>query len=261
MFIDEFKQTIQTLCGNLQGKTLFISSDVSLMILDALRRKEKLDLNDLIEVFRELITPAGNLIFPTYNWDFCKGIGFDYKKTLSRTGSLTQCALERKDFKRTKHPIYSFAVWGKDQAYLTGLDYTDSFGKDSLFAWFEQVGALNLFINVSYQNSATFVHFVEERNQVPYRFIKSFTADYTDENGKTSPKTYTMFVRYLDREVITTIDPMDEIFVKEQAVKKARFISSELKLLDMKKACALTDDNIIHHNADRIVIVRELANK
>ena len=83
--------------------------------------------------------------------------------------------------------------------------------------------AKNLFINVSYQNSATFVHFLEERNNVNYRFIKEFTAQYTDENGNTSVKTYSMFVRYLDKEVITTIDPMHDVFVKNSAAKETMF--------------------------------------
>ena len=52
-----------------------------------------------------------NILFPTFNWDFCKGKSFNYNNTRSMTGSLSNVALKRPDFKRSKNPIYSFAVW------------------------------------------------------------------------------------------------------------------------------------------------------
>ena len=255
--INELKNKFTEL-GIEKGNTIFVSSDVTLLLYDSLRRKQKITLDDIINILQDIIGHNGNLIFPTYNWDFCKGKTFDYRKTISKTGSLTQKALDRKDFKRTKHPIYSFAVWGKDQDYLTSLDYKDSFGADSIFGWFEKVQAKNLIINVSYQHSATFVHFLEERNKVNYRFIKDFTAKYTDENGNTSIQTYSMFVRYLDKEVITTIDPMQEVFVKNGAVKETMLVNSYLRLLDMEKAYELVEYNIKYENSDKLVIIKEL---
>ena len=44
---------------------------------------------------------------------FCEGKDFDYKKTQSKCGLLSNIALKRDDFLRTKNPIYSFAVTGK----------------------------------------------------------------------------------------------------------------------------------------------------
>ena len=58
---------------------------------------------------------------------------FDYKKTPSNCGSLSNIALQRSDFKRTKHPIHSFAVFGKHKNYLCNLENKSSWGEDSPF--------------------------------------------------------------------------------------------------------------------------------
>ncbi|MBQ9788402.1 MAG: AAC(3) family N-acetyltransferase [Lentisphaeria bacterium] len=255
MFLDKFKKTMHALCGDINGKTLFVSSDVSTLLSDSLEFGVMIDLNEIIDLLYKLVGEQGNLIFPTYNWDFCKGITFDYYKTKSRTGALPRIVLKRKDFIRTQHPIYSFAVKGKDADFLASLDYRDAFGADSIFAWFAKVKAQNLFINVPYQHSATFVHHIEEKNKVNYRFIKNFTADYIDKNGLLSNKTYSMFVRYLDREIITTVDPMHEVFLDKGIVKETKFINTKLRLLDMQKAYMVVEENIVLHNCDRLVII------
>ena len=143
MLFDELKRLLNGFEIK-KGDTLIVSSDVTMLLYTFYANKEHLNLNDFIDCLQNLVGDNGNVIFPTYNWDFCIGKAFDYHKTPSMTGSLTKIALKRKDFKRTKHPIYSFAVWGKDKNYLTALDYIDSFGDESIFAWFEKVKAKNL---------------------------------------------------------------------------------------------------------------------
>ena len=39
-----------------------------------------------------------------------------------------------------------------------------------------------IFFDISVQQGITFVHYVEETLQVPYRYFKSFCSDYIDEN-------------------------------------------------------------------------------
>ena len=253
MFVEDLKNCFKNL-GISKNDTIFVSSDISTLIYTSIKNKEKITPDDIINILIDLVGANGNLIFPTYNWDFCKGITFDYKTTPSKTGSLSQYALKRNDFIRTQHPIYSFAVYGKDAKYLASLDYKSSFGKDSIFSWFYQIGAKNLIINVSYQHSSTFVHYLEEKCSVKYRFLKNFTADYIDKEGNQSTRTYQMYVRPLDKQVLTTIDPMHELFVRENAVKEVNFNHSTIRLLDMKKAYDLVEDNIINHNSDRLAI-------
>ena len=104
-------QELPSLMGLEKGDIVLLSSDITDLYIQCKKNGEKLDLNILLDKFQEAIGEEGTLLIPTYNWIFCEGRTFDYKKTPSKTGVIGDAALKRKDFKRTKHPIYSFAVW------------------------------------------------------------------------------------------------------------------------------------------------------
>lgn len=232
---------------------IFVSSDISMLSYYFNKERIKFDPNILINILIEKIDSNGTLIFPTFNWDFCQGKTFDYHNTISKTGNLTSLALKRNDFRRTKHPIYSFAVYGKDKDYLCSLENKSSFGIDSPFNYFYEKNAKNLFINIDYQSSATFVHRVEEKIGVEYRYLKDFTSLYIDEDNNKSERTYSMYVRYLDKDVITTINPMHDIFVKNKCVEEIYFKTAFIRLLNMRKAYDLVELDILENNAKNIV--------
>ena len=62
-----------------------------------------------------------------------------------------------------------------------------------------------------------------------------------------------MFVRYLDRKVETLIDPMHEVYVKNNAVKETQNNGCLFRLLDMKKAYDLIEEDILKNNSKRLV--------
>ena len=194
--------------GIQSGDVLMVSSDITNLFLEAIRHREKPDVNLFIDSLIEKVGSEGTLLFPTYNWGFCRGETFDYKRTKCLTGSLGSVALKRPDFVRTCHPIYSFAVWGKDQQLLYGMNNESSFGDDSPFGYLYRTGAKNLIIDVEDVHSFTFTHYVEQlsydnpRSPVRvYRYIKPFTAGYVDEHGSCGTRTYSMLVRNLDLHV------------------------------------------------------------
>lgn len=236
-----------------KGDVLFISSDISKIAYHFMINSLTFNPNMFIDCLIDKIGENGTLVFPTYNWDFCKGITFEYNKTKSKVGALTNIALQRKDFKRTKHPIYSFVAWGKDQDLLCSMGNKSSFGSDSPFAYFYDVNAKNLFIDVDYNHSMTFVHYLEEKNNVKYRFSKNFKAGCIDEFSKFSTRTYSMFVRPIDGTVETMVEPMNEIFVREQIVQEMIINESRLRVLDMKKAYDLVESDIINNNSKNLV--------
>ena len=175
-----------------KGDILYIASDITRILLHHKRKEEKFYANDLIDYFLERVGSKGSLLFPTFNWGFCKGETFDYNKTPSETGSLSKIALLREDFLRTKHPIYSFVVKGKDQDYLYNLDDESGWGPKSLFAYFYENNAKNLFIGIDYKNGFTFDHYFEEKIGVDYRYFKYFEAKYINRQGKEQTKKYKM---------------------------------------------------------------------
>ena len=72
-----------------KGDKILLSSDI-LRILIKFRKKNFINPNTIINTLIEQIGKDGTLLVPTYNWDFCKGIDFNYYKTKSRNIVSTQ---------------------------------------------------------------------------------------------------------------------------------------------------------------------------
>ncbi|MEG0769680.1 MAG: AAC(3) family N-acetyltransferase [Ruthenibacterium sp.] len=190
------------------GSVVYLVSDIMQLVFACKKHGESFDANAFIDSLQRKIGPEGTLMIPAFSWDFCKGIPFDARTTRSRVGVLGDIAVQRADFVRTRHPMYSFAVWGKDAQALYDADCISSFGADSSFAYMHRADALTLVVGLSPLAGTTFVHYVEQCMHVPYRYEKSFTGLCTDANGVTAEKTVTMFVRELalNSEYLTGLD-------------------------------------------------------
>lgn len=224
--------------GLKKGDTVMVSSDLTMLLWMSRKSQDPVSPDTILNGIMSRIGEEGTLLIPTYNWDFCEGKGFDYYYTRCKTGTLGTAALSRSDFIRTKHPIYSFAVSGRDARQLFQMDNISSFGSNSPFAYLHHKNAINVLIDVDYKNSFTFTHYAEEQTglPVPYRFLKSFTGYYTDENGITMEKTYTMLVRSYELKTSVTINPMGEILEAEGIAKKYYYHERPIRILRMGEA-------------------------
>lgn len=232
---------------------VFISSDVRKIVWDAIVNKKSYNLNDFIDGIISAVGEKGSVIFPTFNWDFCNGTLFDIRSSPCKTGALGTIALNRSDFIRTKHPIYSFAVYGNASKLLKAMDNIDSFGIDSPFAFFKNYNVKNYIIDVTLERCFTFAHFVEEHSGVvKYRYIKNFTAGYIDEQGYKSERTYSMFVRDLDLDVVTTIDPIEEDLIKCKSEEKFTINSSEIKMIYLGYAYDVLLNDIVNNRSRKL---------
>lgn len=236
-----------------QTDTVLLAGDFTQL----LRRSKRLDfsLDDLLDDFKKAL-PKGTLALQSFNWDFAKGIDYNVQTSKSQTGVLSNIALKRKDFIRTKHPIYSFAVTGKYAKTLAGLDNKGAFDSKSPFAFFHSKNAVMLIFNKPLQHSFTFVHYVEQSQNVPYRYNKSFKANYTDAN-KTQTKQYDMFVRDLQNGVLTDINALEELFIEHKIMTLIDFKGVMVKKIDLVLAYEFIKQDILKNNA-RNLFTRDL---
>lgn len=234
------------------GDEIMISSDVKRLLYDCVTREDDTDMNVLLDSIIDIIGPTGTILIPTFNWDFCKGKTFDYRRTPCKTGSIGKAALKRTDFKRTKHPIYSFAVWGAGKDELCALENKSSFGADSPFTYCRDHNVKNYFIDVECQHSFTFVHYVEEQVGIKYRYIKDFTAGYIDENGVESQRTYSMNVRDLDLEIFITIYPFEEEFIQKGISRRFQVNGIDYKVVEMGKSYPVIAEDVKNNRSRRI---------
>ena len=228
-----------------QGDILYIASDITKILLYHKKHKINFNPDDFLNYFINRVGPEGTLLLPAFTWDFCRGKDFDIRGVKSDTGSLSKIALKRDDFKRTRHPIYSFAVSGKDQNFLVDLDDESGWGSKSLFAYFHKNSAKNLFIGIDYKNGFTFDHYFEEKIGVDYRYFKYFEANYIDYDGSKSKKKYKMYVRDLEKNVETSVNvKMDKVLEEKKAYSKNIFEGIYFGIVDMKVAGDVMESDI-----------------
>jgi len=222
----------------LPGDALLVSSNILKMLIKNKKKDNHLDANIIIDLLKKKIGKEGTLLFPTYNWDFCKGNEFNYKTTKSLSGSLGNTALKRNDFRRTKNPIYSFAVTGKNMDYICELDHQSCFGLDSPFGYLIKHKGKNLFIDLDYKDGFTLCHVAEETVGVDYRYFKKFSGFYVDKENKRKKVNYKMYVRDLKSKILmTAIDKkFDQILIKKKAYEMKIVNGICLTLIDMNKA-------------------------
>lgn len=250
MNLIELRNTFEEL-GIKKGTKLLVTSDILRLWANIREEDSNFQPKMIIDILKDIVTESGTLVFPTYNWGFCQGKIFDIKKTKCKTGALGQVALGLSEFKRTKHPIYSFAVWGIDATKLLSINNKEAFGKHSPFAYFHENNFRNLIIDVSYKNSFTFIHYVESCIGVIYRYKKKFTAEYIDINNISTTQTYSMYVRNLDLDV--EIPDSIEVFLDNSILyRQVTFGDFYIKTVDFIDAYDVIRNDIINNNSKNI---------
>jgi aminoglycoside 3-N-acetyltransferase len=182
----------------------------------------------------------GTLIMPTFNFDFNKGSPWDVRTTPSKMGVLTELVRTDPRAKRVFHPFYSFAILGKHAEMLGSLRYKSAYERNSVFGKLRDLNGKIMVIGLSYTNSMTFFHHIEQIEGVDYRFLKQFTGEVTDENGNTYTDTFEMLVRDIDKGVITEVDPMGTLMEEHGVIKSARIGEADVKLMKANEVYEFT---------------------
>jgi aminoglycoside 3-N-acetyltransferase len=188
-----------------EGSTLLLHSSTARLL-----RQHRVTPVQILEAILDRLGAEGTLLLPLFNFDFTNGVPFDVRSTPSHMGALTEAGRAWPGSVRTGHPVYSFAAIGKHADQFARVDNKSAYGAQSPFSILRQLDGEIAVIDLPDQNSMTFYHHVEEMMEVPYRFHKEFTGEYTDWAGETAQRTYSIFVRDLDAGVRTSVDRMGD---------------------------------------------------
>jgi hypothetical protein len=250
-FFDEWKSTLQRI-GIERGDMVYVASDATYLLAAARKRwgtQEPFDreefLHSFVDDLQNAVGDAGTLLFPVFTWRFCRGEAFDQRKTTGEVGALNNWVLaNRRDFRRTRHPMYSFMVWGRGAEELLALDNVDAWDEKSPFAYLHTHGGKMLLVNVSLQRAFTFMHYVERSIKVPYRYLKSFRGNYTDENGCTEERSYVLYVR--DLAIISEEKLSDAMLEGPGAMVSGEWSGGILKSIDLSHAYDIVKDDLLN---------------
>lgn len=204
-----------------KGESIWLASEVLKLSFVFRKAGTSFDPEELIRTFEKAVGEEGTLLIPSFSWEFSNHGVYDVRTTKPTTGSLSETAMHMPEFKRTKHPMHSFLVYGKDQELLCGMENIHSFGEDSPFGYCQEKNVRQIMLGTDYTHGMTYVHFVETKCEVPYRFTKEFTGSYTDENGHTETKKITYAARRLDVGTVEEFNRIGEILEEKGVAKES----------------------------------------
>ena len=135
----------------------------------------------------------GTLIIPTYNYDFTKNKIFNSDLYNSQVGEMTNFFMKKYKCYRTKNPVFSHAVYGNLQVLFKSANNKEAFsGKNNFFSMIMKK-KFKIFGFCTNVNNITFIHYIEKKLNVTYRFDKNFYSKII-ENGKLKKFKYKYFV-------------------------------------------------------------------
>jgi len=212
-----------------QGDIVLIASDITRLAFGALRHEKRFDAKQLINAFQKKLGAEGTLLFPAYTFHYTDGATFDPVRSVPITGALSETVFRRSDFCRTRHPLHSFMVWGKEAEHFCELDNGSSFGDDSPFALLHQLDAKMLLIGTSVGAAFTFTHYVEQSEKVGYRRNIDLKINYADKTGQSAIKTYSIFRKKAGWNMV--LHRLDALFANNALQTVRNIARFELKLL------------------------------
>jgi aminoglycoside 3-N-acetyltransferase len=110
---------------------------------------------------------------PTFTYSFCWNKVYDKKASISECGLLAELMWNDHEAIRSDDANFSIVAIGALAEYFTEYSPKHSFGPDSFWERFlEKKGK---FVNLNFDAASTFIHYVEKKIQVPYRYDKKFT--------------------------------------------------------------------------------------
>ena len=193
IFDEDFLKALRSI-GIEEGDVLFIHSDVTVFGRLALTDK-KTFLLTLLDVFKRSVGRSGTIVMPTFTFSWGKGLPFDVVKSRSEVGSLTEFFRRESGVVRSVQPMHSVAAWGAraDEVVKVGKD---TFGAGSVFDILHKLNAKILLFGVDLEY-CTYLIYVEQMHDVPYRFLKTFRGTIID-GARAYEDSFTYFARPLE---------------------------------------------------------------
>jgi aminoglycoside N3'-acetyltransferase len=219
----------------------------------------------ITEAFDEVLK-EGALIIPTFSYSWCKGEPFDAAKSeCLDMGSYAKDAWKKKRFWRSDNPNFSVAALENscNRRLIERLFQCKNtcFGRESVFDnIYNACGNRNghiLLLGGAHNDvvfRCTFIHYVEEKVGVPYRYIKRFFDPLDDS------RYVEQLVRFLSRDEYISVKGKDdntytfpiedtyrklgEDLRKNGIIRIRPFAYSQSRMASIRRFCDFLEQNI-----------------
>ena len=213
-------------CGIRKGDTILLHGDAG--VAAQLNVKKKNKLNYLFDQIIKHLGKKSNILIPTFTYSACKKKYFDKKDSPSEIGLFSEIFRKKKYVKRTNHPIFSFAIYGKKFEYFNNAKLTTCFGQDSIFERFLKTKGKIACLGCDLDR-VTFTHYVEQIYKVNYRYNKKFKIFYKKKRKFIKTE---YFVRKLSNKNKIDLRALHIYLKKKKMIRETNF--GRYKLLAVK---------------------------
>jgi len=172
----------------------------------------------IFDAIFEVIGDSGTLIVPTFTYSFCNNQIFDIYNSPSKCGFFTEFIRKKSDAFRSEDPLISVAAIGAQAKALIRDVPENSYGEDSFFDRFYKIGGK--ICNFNFDAGSTFIHYIERKLGVPYRFDKTFFGQI-NSNKVLRESNATIFVRILEDGTEAKFEAFDQIATESNLYKRA----------------------------------------
>jgi len=190
-------------------------------------------------IFR-VIGKNGLLIVPTYTYSFGKNrYGLEFKKkeifnkskTPSLMGLFSEWIRKKKRSQRTNDPFFSSSLLGNYKRINLNIS-NNSFDENSLFSRLDALNAVFLNINFS---GYTYIHYLERKLKVKYRFDKKFFGTMYKKK-KPMRVEWKIFVRNKNKKkLIDNHLPLVNYMKKKKLIHTVNLGRGEISLTNARK--------------------------
>ena len=228
--------------GVRSGQTVFTHSNIGFFGIPAEGRDRASADRLVLEAFQEVLGPEGTLIVPVYTYSFCKREIFDPAATPSTCGPWSEFVRTQPGVLRSLDPIFSVAALGARADELTRDMPAECFGPDSF--WDRLFKVDGVICNLNVWVISTFIHYVEKKLKVPYRFDKLFPGVFS-ENGVQRRGAAIFFCQDMtnaDTRVAT--EPFDELALETGLARKISVGRGHITAISARNMARLIEETL-----------------
>lgn len=231
---------------------IWLSSNIVQFAMTFKKNGMKFECELLLDAIENRVGNEGTILIPVFNWNIDENDVFNVKTTKGVTGALGNVAINRKNYLRTRHPMHSFMVWGKDRDYLCNMTNESNFGSDSPFEYCKNENVKQIMLGTDFTHSMTFVHYVEVMCKVPYRERRSFNITYCDYRGLTQNREYVYFPKKDKYPSVEKFERIGSVLLKNGCAKKVSFLGIDSIIVNLGDSYQWIENDVMHNQCKRL---------
>lgn len=180
-----------------KGSTVFLHSNIGFFgNLDGVNDPDLIS-NIFYEKIMDKLGHNGTIVVPAFTYSFPRNELFDPSLPILSMGVFSNFIRKNPNSYRSLDPCYSVCAIGKLAKKMTINASENSFDNTSFFARF--LNANGIILNLNFDAGSTFLHYIERKLSVPYRYDKTFKGHIIQNEKKKLIKS-TIYVRDINSD-------------------------------------------------------------